>query len=226
MKKYVRHLSVWTIAVACTAAVAFFNARPADPADDFSFTVYREVSAEEIAKLMSAKQVTEILVDHLDLFPRSQAPKLAAHLLSLCTRFRFDPSFILSLIQVESSFRIKAVSPVNARGLMQLMPDTAELIARKLGVKYRQPDHLFDPYTNLTLGIAYLSMMRDRYRGFPPYFIAAYNAGPGKLDGLLLNGKFKPVETRKYHEAIRSRVPYFKFYRSGGRSLRSKKIRV
>lgn len=192
----------------------------ADPSDDFTFSLH---SAEgDSAHLMSERRISEILADRLDLFPRSQTSKLAKHLLGLCAEYRFDPAFILSVIQVESRFRTKAVSPAGAIGLMQLMPKTAQLIARRIEAPYAEAFNdlsrveagLRDPFVNLELGVAYLATLRDRYRDLSPYYlVAAYNVGPGKMDELLSRKTFKPVNTKRYYESIRRQVPEMRFYR-------------
>jgi soluble lytic murein transglycosylase len=166
---------------------------------------------------MSTHHVSEILSDNLDLFPKSQSSRLAQHLITLCERYRFDPAFILSLIQVESSFKVKARSPVGALGLMQVMPGTAQFVAQELGLPSRfvaDERAILEPFMNLTLGVAYLAWLRDHYRGASPYYlVAAYNIGPGRLDELLTRKSFRPRETKKYFEKIRAGVPGFRFYR-------------
>ena len=89
---------------------------------------------------------------------------------------------LLGLMRQESAFNRNAVSPAGARGLMQLMPGTAELVARRLGVSYSIDRLTSDPHYNITLGRDYLEQMLDRYNGFLPLALAAYNAGPGRAD--------------------------------------------
>lgn len=95
-----------------------------------------------------------------------------------------DPAapLLLGLIRQESAFDVRAVSPAGARGLMQLMPGTAEIVARQLGLPYHIDRLTSDPYYNITLGRDYLERMLERYRGFLPLALAAYNAGPGRAD--------------------------------------------
>ena len=217
----------------CVSAVRLIQA---DPSDDFSFTL-AHTPEDEAYSLMPETQVTAILRDHLDLFPRSQAPRLARHLLHLCRYYRFDPAFVLALIEVESRFRTKVISPAGAVGLMQIMPSTARRVVKEMGVKLaprklRRQSFLLDPYINTTVGVAYLAWLRDHYRGMPPYYlVAAYNAGPAKIDELLARGAFRPVLTKKYYEAIRRGIPEFRFYRSpeprpGRRSHRKPAIKT
>ena len=92
-----------------------------------------------------------------------------------------DPALVLGLIRQESSFDTAVVSPSGARGLMQLMPPTATMVARKLGVPVSIPALLVDPAYNIRLGAYYLRAMLDRFNGCTPLAIAAYNAGPGRV---------------------------------------------
>jgi hypothetical protein len=212
------HRTATFAVIFCAAAVSSFI--QADPTDDFSFTLAHGTSVDTYW-LMSEPRVADIFRDHLDLFPKSEAPKLAHHLMMLCQKYRFDPAFVLSLIQVESRFKLKAHSPVGAVGLMQIMPATAAVVVREMNL----PDAseggmlsertLMDPFVNLTVGVTYLAWLRDHYQGLPPYYlVAAYNAGPAKIDDLLAKGAFKPVQTKRYFEDIRRGVPEFRFYRS------------
>ncbi len=179
-----------------------------DPADDLSLTLQRQTDPG-LYRLISEERVKRILADRLDLFPQSKVPELARHLLGLCSKYRFDPTFILALIEVESQFKIKAVSPVGAIGLMQLMPSTAVGAAKELGVSVTLTSKaLMDPFLNVQLGIHYLAYLRDRYHGLSPYFlVAAYNAGPGRVDSFKKRADFKPIITKRYYEAIRHGVP-------------------
>lgn len=83
-----------------------------------------------------------------------------------------DPALIFSLIRQESSFNPKATSPVGARGLMQVMPNTARRIERKRNLD------LYDPNTNIRLGSKYLNILWKKHGGDYSRLIASYNAGP------------------------------------------------
>ncbi|MEM7651106.1 MAG: lytic transglycosylase domain-containing protein [Pseudomonadota bacterium] len=91
-------------------------------------------------------------------------------------------ALIHAIIRQESVFDIKARSPVGARGLMQLMPATAKETARKLGLKHQTAWLTTRPAHNIQLGSKYLTDMVRRYNGAYPMAIAAYNAGPGRVD--------------------------------------------
>lgn len=95
-------------------------------------------------------------------------------------------ALIHALIRQESVFNFEARSPVGALGLMQLMPGTAVETARKLGIAHTQSWLTERPAHNIRLGTAYLQQMLDRYEGAYPMAIAAYNAGPGRVDKWLV----------------------------------------
>jgi len=102
-------------------------------------------------------------------------------------RYRLDPDLVSSVIKAESGFNVRAVSPKGAQGLMQLMPDTAS----KLGV----PD-AFDPQANVEGGTRYLRELLERYNFDLVKALAAYNAGPLRVEQY---GGVPPYhETRAY----------------------------
>jgi soluble lytic murein transglycosylase len=92
-----------------------------------------------------------------------------------------DPSLIAGVIYVESRFRDQT-SHAGAKGLMQLMPATADYIARKSGgTRFVQGD-LANPQINISYGAWYLRYLLQHYNGNEALALAAYNAGEGKVD--------------------------------------------
>jgi soluble lytic murein transglycosylase len=88
---------------------------------------------------------------------------------------------VLATIRQESSFEVDAVSSAGARGLMQLMPQTARGVASKLGRSDHTTTRLTaDPHYNMTLGQTYLAGLLNDYDGSYLLALAAYNAGPGR----------------------------------------------
>lgn len=92
-----------------------------------------------------------------------------------------DPSWVAAEIRAESVFDINARSSANARGLMQVVPETGAAEAKRLGLHWHGADTLYDPDTNIAIGAAYLRKVLDRYGGKPYFAIAGYNAGPTPL---------------------------------------------
>lgn len=107
-------------------------------------------------------------------------------------RYNLDADLIHCVIAVESNFDPKAISPKNARGLMQLMPQTAA----QLGVK-----DVFDPEENVNAGTHYLRDLLTKYGNNLTLALAAYNAGPERVDQY--GHRVPPyLETMKYVQRI------------------------
>lgn len=116
-----------------------------------------------------------------------------------------DPAVVLGLIRQESSFDPRTVSPAGARGLMQLMPGTAATVAHRIGARVTLAALVYDPDRNVQLGTAYLQELLDRYDGTLPLALAAYNAGPNRVDQWLAeNGdpRVGPVDMIDWIELI------------------------
>lgn len=101
-------------------------------------------------------------------------------------KYNLSPAFVAAIMLNESSFRPDATSSVNARGLMQLMDDTAGWIHGKL--KRTDPydfNDLYDPEINVEFGCWYLQFLSERFRGDPILVAAAFHAGQGEVQNWL-----------------------------------------
>ncbi len=103
---------------------------------------------------------------------------------------RMEPALLRAVVRVESSFNHRAVSPVGARGLMQLMPSTAAQIGDMRALDKR------NPHANIMAGAHYLRQLIDQFHGNLKLAIAAYNAGPNAV--LKYKGVPPYTETRLY----------------------------
>ena len=100
-----------------------------------------------------------------------------------------EPAMTLAIIRQESNFDTSAVSPAGARGLMQLMPGTAAVVAKGLGVAAPLPALTSDPGLNMRLGTTYLQGLLDQFDANIAMAAAGYNAGPRRVfDWIELNG--------------------------------------
>ena len=111
-------------------------------------------------------------------------------------RFGVPEQWVRRVMKQESGGQEDVISWAGAMGLMQVMPDTYD----GLRDRYHLGDDPFDPHNNILAGTAYLREMYDRFGA--PGFLAAYNAGPSRLDKYLNNGTPLPVETVNYVAAI------------------------
>lgn len=118
-----------------------------------------------------------------------------------------SPGLIISLMRQESSFNTQTVSPVGARGLMQIMPRTAKGLNKRIKEK-----DLHLPEVNIPMGIRYLEGLTKQFKGDVRKALAAYNAGPGNVakwnkryrtdDSLLFADLIPFEETREYVSTI------------------------
>jgi soluble lytic murein transglycosylase len=107
-------------------------------------------------------------------FPMPHASTLRAE----AKKHGLDPAWVAALIRAESAWLADAHSHADARGLMQLLPGTARDEAKRRGLSWNGPASLYQPQTNLALGVAHLQHMLQRHGGRPYLATAAYNAGP------------------------------------------------
>lgn len=109
--------------------------------------------------------------------------------------YNLNAAFVSSIIRNESSFRSDAVSSVGARGLMQLMPETAQWIAHKLNYTGYTFEMMFDPGSNITFGCWYLRYLSNLFGGDPVCVACAYHAGQGEIASWLSDPSISPDGT-------------------------------
>ncbi|MBQ8506500.1 MAG: lytic transglycosylase domain-containing protein [Clostridia bacterium] len=100
-----------------------------------------------------------------------------------------EPAYVSAVILAESSYNPQALSSVNAQGLMQITPSTAEWIAGKFDEEYVE-GCLFSPETNIRYGCWYLGYLLRRYDGDKVCATAAYHSGQGEVDSWLADPAF------------------------------------
>ncbi|VXC54258.1 Lytic transglycosylase catalytic [Burkholderia sp. 8Y] len=131
-----------------------------------------------------------------------------------------DTEWAYGLIRQESRFIINARSDVGAGGLMQLMPGTAQLVAKKIGLGALSRAQMNDIDTNILLGTNYLSMIYNQFDNSPVLATAGYNAGPGRprqwrqdlrapVEGAVFAETIPFSETRDYVKNVLSNTVYY-----------------
>jgi soluble lytic murein transglycosylase len=129
-----------------------------------------------------------------------------------------DPALVAAVIYRESKFRDQT-SAAGAKGLMQILPDTAQFIAKRTGGTQFELRDLANPQINISYGCWYLRYLLDRYGGNEVAAVAAYNAGHGHVDdwggSSLRIEDIQFPETRDYvHDVVDKRDDYAKHYKA------------
>lgn len=138
----------------------------------------------------------------------ADAWRLSEVILVESSRHHLDPLLVLAIIRIESNFQHTAVSPVGARGLMQIMPDTGryltEALHRERGLRPAvfRPESLDDPLHNIRLGTYYLRALKKQFQDIQ-LALTAYNLGPGEVQNRIDNdiefsGRFATVVLDTY----------------------------
>jgi soluble lytic murein transglycosylase len=130
-------------------------------------------------------------------------------------RYNVDPYLVYAIIQIESNFKSERISNKGAKGLMQLMPETALWIVEQASLPVETLDDLEHPQVNIVIGAWYLAFLERKFHYNHYAVIAAYNAGPGNVEKWLKDntwdgtyqhlGSIPYGETRHYVQ----RVLYF-----------------
>ncbi|MES1955584.1 transglycosylase SLT domain-containing protein [Salinisphaera hydrothermalis] len=142
----------------------------------------------------------------------------AADVRQAASRNGLDPAYVFAIMRTESLFQPTVRSPVGAHGLMQLMPGTADHLARAMGQPAPSVHDLNDPATNISFGARYLHDMMADWSGNIALATASYNAGPRKIVQWLPDAKMPAdiwianipyTETRHYVQRAMSHMTVF-----------------
>lgn len=155
---------------------------------------WMDVSTADVVKIEPEEVFAPITPPPVAPSPAADAnqPPFHQFVLAAASRYGLDAELINSVIEVESNFNPKAVSVKNARGLMQLLPETAA----RLGVR-----DIFDPKENIDAGTHYLHDLLQLYKNDLTLALAAYNAGPDKVQKY---GDVPPYrETQSYVKQVK-----------------------
>ncbi len=104
------------------------------------------------------------------------------------TKYGVDPLLVTAVIREESKFMPNSESRAGAKGVMQLMPDTALWVAQQMGLKNFQSEYLYQPEVNIMLGSWYIANLSKQFGGNPILVLAAYNGGRGRVQDWIKQG--------------------------------------
>jgi hypothetical protein len=136
--------------------------------------------AEEFSKA----EFEELIMKSLPPKTQTALKPYLASALNFSVDYQIDPFWIISIIMVESNFKLKAISPKNARGLMQIKPDTAQHLYQLMQKNLTAEEvsrNLYHPEENIEVGVFYLKKLLHNFRMNYNFATVAYNIGPGRL---------------------------------------------
>lgn len=151
---------------------------------------HRFLWVQQLAQFFSFPQAIRMMNELVDLDPRWRKasylklvfPRPLEHVVRAeAQRNELNPMLVFSLIRQESAFYIGATSRSQAKGLMQLIPSTAQEVAQDLRIKNFDSDQMYHPIVNLQFGTYYLAKVIRQFGGNVSVGLAAYNAGPQRL---------------------------------------------
>lgn len=137
---------------------------------------------------------------------KEQYKEIAKTIIEESSRYKFDPVFLLAVIENESNFNPQAIGPHGEIGLMQIRPATARWITEKFRLPWKDKKQLRDPIINIRIGAAYLSFLREQFGSDGRLYLAAYNMGAKNVRSAL-DRQIKPKE---YPARVMQR--YVRFY--------------
>lgn len=155
-------------------------------------------------------------------FPRAYLNEVRKY----SSQFGIQEEVVWAIMRAESQFKPDVLSPVGAKGLMQIMTETGRQVSRILADETPfHPMSLLNPENNIRLGARYLARLAQRYNNSLPLLAAAYNAGPHRVDGWLANAGHLDMdefiehipflETRNYvKKVVRNYALYKAIYRT------------
>lgn len=179
----------------------------------FEFELSGPSHAELMSRLSEHEQhrlaghihfISEIVRRKSRLKDERLAHQIATAIVLEAERANVDPFFVAAVVKSESTFNRHATSPVGAKGLMQLLPDTAQYISRVGQHSWQGVDALSDPNYNIRLGVSYLQYLSRKFRGNREHMLIAYNWGPGNLLSALKKQGSPPSSTVRYARTIMS----------------------
>lgn len=136
------------------------------------------------------------------------------------SEYEVDSFLAAAVIWVESSFISTAVSPKDARGLMQILPSTGEWAAEKIGLSEYSDERLLEPEINIQIGCWYLGYLTSQFPDSRELVLASYNGGIGNVNKWLRNKEYSLdgkqldyipfTETRNYVEKVSNTYEVYK----------------
>ncbi|MCL2011205.1 MAG: lytic transglycosylase domain-containing protein [Cystobacterineae bacterium] len=184
----------WTMVVVLLASVFYFISLLFRPPVASEFSVFPREPER------GSRLVQQVLDEKLFVEPLAIRRQIAVAITEEAQLAGYDPLVVLALIEVESQFKLDAVSEKGAMGLMQIRPQTLEYLARRAKLKLPLQDIQADHALCIRLGVRYLRELHERFGDFD-LALMAYNAGPRRIRSAQERRRFSVYE--KYPREIK-----------------------
>lgn len=139
---------------------------------------YRSSLVDKISSVTNVRP--RVLAQVKKMLPKKyadQALPISRAIIAESAKHHLDPYFVMAVISGESSFNPDAIGPVGEIGMMQIRPTTGQWIAKKAKIPWAGEESLRDPVTNIRIGTAYISYLREKFERQGQLYVAAYNMG-------------------------------------------------
>ena len=177
-----QHAKPWL----CGLVLLLFAASPAPPGGPGA----RELERAEARARVEREMLRALVRQHRRAADESWRDRLVDAIHDEATIAGVDPLLVGAIVARESSFRSLAVSRAGAVGLMQLRPWVARDLARRTELEWREGETLWQPESNVRLGVSYYRELVRRFGGDSKLALAAYHRGPTRLARELRAGSF------------------------------------
>ena len=160
------------------------------------------------ANELSKVEFEELILSTLAPKAQKELRPYIASVLNFSVQYQIDPFWIISIMMVESNFNLKAVSHKNARGLMQIKPDTAQhlyQLMQKTLTEDQVSKNLYHPEENIEVGVFYLKKLLQNFRMNYRFATVAYNIGPSKLRNRLVE---KSLDVNNFSYLVKVKDSY------------------
>jgi len=184
MKFYARMLAVILLVAAGFTVGIRYEARRESKSAKSATVAVQQLKIRHLQEEALRLRTALLLRDNLEAvrvrLPRATYQEMVEAISDASLRYEVLPETILAVIRIESGFDVNATSEAGAVGLMQILPSTAEEVARELRIEWAGGEQLRDPAVNIRLGTHYLTKLLVRFEDLSQA-LAAYNEGPERV---------------------------------------------
>lgn len=208
------------------AGILPYGPLPAVAANSYSYEGLPQAFDSNVplkrASEFSKFEFENLMLTSLSLKEQSELKPYLNAILDFSVEYQVDPFWIISIVMVESNFNITALSPKNARGLMQIKPDTAQhlyQLMQKTFTDDQVSENLYHPEKNIEVGVFYLKKLLQNFRMNYRFATVAYNIGPSKLRNRLVE---KSLDVDNFSYLVKVRDSYMRLTRRFSQIAKSK----